>query len=80
MAIKYDKLFELIKTKGVSEYALRKNGISPSIIAKLKNKTGGLDHRTINRLCSLLDCQPFDLMEYIRSDDDLESIVSDKSE
>ena len=78
MAIKYDKLFDLIKIKGVSEYALRKNGISPSILAKIKNETGGLDHRTINRLCSLLDCQPSDLMEYVRSDEDLKSIVSSK--
>ena len=80
MAIKYQKLFDLLKAKGISEYALRKNGISPSILAKLKNHTGGMDHRTVNRLCALLNCQPADLMEYVRSDDDLSSIVPDKTE
>lgn len=65
MPIKYDKLFELIKTKGKTEYYLRKNGISSSILDKLKHGTGGLDARTIEKLCKLLDCQPGDIMEYV---------------
>lgn len=63
--IKYERLFELIKERGKSEYYLRKNGISPSILSKLKHGTGGLDARTIEKLCRLLDCQPGDIMEYI---------------
>lgn len=66
MSISYDKLFALIKERGKSEYYLRKNGISPSILDKLKHKTGGLDHRTIDKLCELLDCQPGDIMEYVK--------------
>lgn len=65
MPIKYDKLFALIKARGKTEYYLRKNGISPSILNKLKHKTGGLDARTIEKLCNLLDCQPGDIMEYV---------------
>lgn len=65
MAISYEKLFNLLKTRGKTEYYLRQNGISPSILSKLKNKTGGLDHRTIDKLCKLLNCQPSDIMEYI---------------
>ena len=65
MAISYGKLFELIKKKGKTQYYLRQNGISPSILNKLKNKKGGLDARTIEKLCRLLDCQPGDIMEYI---------------
>lgn len=68
--IKYDRLFSVIKSKGLTEYVLRKNGISPSILAKLKNGTGGLDYRTINKLCAFLDCQPFDIMEFVRTEDD----------
>ena len=64
MPIKYEKLFALIKSRGKSEYYLRKNGISPSILDKLKHQTGGLDARTIEKLCKLLDCQPGDIMEY----------------
>lgn len=65
MAIVYDKLFALIKERDKSEYYLRKNGISPSILDKLKHGRGGLDARTIEKLCCLLECQPGDLMEYI---------------
>lgn len=65
MAIVYDRFFALIKEKGKSEYYLRQNGISPSIFTKLKHKTGGLDARTIDKICHLLDCQPSDIMEYI---------------
>ena len=69
MAISYEKLFQLLKERGKTEYYLRKNGISPSILSKLKKKTGGLDHRTINKICELLDCQPGDIMEYIKEDE-----------
>lgn len=65
MPIKYDKLFALIKERGKTEYYLRKNGISPSILDKIKHGKGGLDTRTIDKLCALLDCQPGDIMEYV---------------
>lgn len=65
MGIQYEKLFELVKTQGKSLYWLRAHGISPSIISKLKHKTGGLDARTIEKLCRLLNCQPGDIMEYV---------------
>lgn len=64
MPIRYEKLFALIKQRGKTEYYLRKNGISSSVLSKLKNGTGGMDARTIEKLCRLLDCQPGDLMEY----------------
>ncbi|WP_435645722.1 helix-turn-helix domain-containing protein [Butyricicoccus porcorum] len=65
MGIRYDKLFLLVKTRGKTEYWLRQNGISPSILNKLKHQTGGLDARTIEKLCRLLECQPGDIMEYV---------------
>lgn len=68
MPIKYDKLFALIKDKGKTEYYLRKNGISPSILNKLKHETGGLDARTIEKLCNLIDCQPGDIMEHVEDE------------
>jgi len=67
--IVYNKLFVLIKERGRTKYYLRQNGISPSILDKLKNGTGGIDARTIDKLCALLECQPGDLMEYIKSED-----------
>ena len=72
MAISYEKLFILIKARGRTEYYLRQNGISPSILDKLKHNRGGLDARTIEKLCALLDCQPGDIMEYVTEESDKE--------
>ena len=68
MPIHYTKLFDLIKQRGKTEYWLRQNGISPSILNKLKHETGGLDARTIEKLCRLLECQPGDIMDYVPDD------------
>lgn len=71
MPIIYIKLFALIKEQGKTEYYLRKNGISPSILDKLKHQKGGLDARTIEKLCALLECQPGDIMEYVEESERL---------
>ena len=69
MPILYNKLFELITNRNKTQYYLRQNGISPSILNKLKNGKGGLDARTIEKLCRLLNCQPGDIMEYVPDDE-----------
>jgi len=69
MPILYNKLFELITKRNKTQYYLRQNGISPSILNKLKNGKGGLDARTIEKLCRLLNCQPGDIMEYVPDDE-----------
>ena len=64
--IKYDKLFALLKENGYSTYRIRKEKIlGESVMTKLRNGTGGLDHRTIDKLCKLFNCQPNDIMEYV---------------
>ena len=66
MSISFSKLFFLFKEKGYSSYRLRKEKlISQSVLQKLRSGTGIIDTRTINKLCSLLDCQPGDIMEYV---------------
>ena len=65
MPIVYDKLFTLLKDKGYSTYRIRQEKlIGQATLSALKNGTGGLDAKTIARLCEVLDCQPGDLMEY----------------
>lgn len=65
MPFKYDKLFELLKKKGISSYKIRKeNLISQAALTKMKNGTGNIDTRTLERLCKVLHCQPGDIMEY----------------
>ena len=68
--IKYDKLFELLKTNGYTTYKLRKqNLIGQGTLTALKNGTGSLHERTIDRMCRILHCQPGDLMEYVEDDE-----------
>ena len=65
MAIKYDKLFELLKEKGFSStYWLRQNGLHAATVSKLK-KNEIVNTETINTLCKLLNCQPGDILEYV---------------
>ena len=67
MPIVYDRLFELLKEKGYTTYKIRQEKqIGQATLTAIKNGTGGLDAKTIARLCEVLDCQPGDLMEYVK--------------
>ena len=66
MPIKYDKLLKLLDEKGFTSYKIRKEKIlGQATLTAIKNGTGGLDHRSIARLCEALHCQPGNLMEYV---------------
>lgn len=66
MGMNYDKLFKLMKEKGITTYYLRKNKvIGTETLRKLQKKEGNIDTRTIEKLCALLSCQPGDIMEYV---------------
>lgn len=66
MAINYQKLFDLLEKNGWTTYKIRKEKlIGQGTLTALKNGTGGLDSKTISRLCKTLNCQPGDLMEYV---------------
>ena len=69
--IKYDNLLHLLKDKGYTTYRIRKERlIGQGTLTALKNGTGGLDSKTIARLCKILECQPGDLMEYVDDNTD----------
>ena len=66
MPISYKKLFLLLEKKGWTTYKIRKEKlIGQGTLTAIKNGTGGLDSKTISRLCQVLECQPGDIMEYI---------------
>lgn len=66
MPISYQKLFALLEEKGWTTYRIRKEKlIGQGTLTALKNGAGGLDSKTIARICRVLECQPGDLMEYI---------------
>lgn len=67
--IKYDKLFALLKIRGINTTKIRReNIIGQGTLTALKNGTGGLDRKTIDKLCRILQCQPGDLMEYVEEE------------
>lgn len=69
MAFKYDKLFELLKERGITTYKIRKdNLISQAALTKMKSEEGNIDTRTLERLCSFLKCQPGDIMEFVEDE------------
>ena len=64
MAIKYQKLFALMKEKGLTTYKIRQNNIiSQSALTALKSGKN-VTTETIDKLCKALQCQPGDILEY----------------
>lgn len=66
--ITYDRLWETMKHKGISQYALiKKYHISPGQLTRLKRNESVSTH-TIDVFCKILDCDICDIMEYKRED------------
>ncbi len=62
--ITFDRLWETMRQKGVSQYRLIKEySISAGQIGRLKKNTH-CSTRTIDRLCEILDCNIEDIIEY----------------
>ena len=64
--ISYYNLWNVMKEKGISQYALIKTyHISPAQITRLKRNESVSTH-TIEMFCKILDCEVGDIMRYIR--------------
>ena len=63
--IKFDKLWETMKNKGVSTYALiEKYYIDTRTIRRMKaNKN--TTTQTLNKFCAILDCSLSEIAEYV---------------
>ena len=63
--ISYDRLWQTMKEKGVTQYALIKiHNISPAQITRLKRNESVSTH-TIETFCRILKCNVEDVMQYI---------------
>ncbi len=61
----FDKLWDVMKEKDVSTYWLReKCGIDSKTIRRLR-ANDNMETKTLNKLCSVLDCRLEDIAEYI---------------
>ena len=63
--IVYDRLWQLMKHKNVSQYKLIKEfGFSTGQLDRLR-KNDNVSTFTLNRLCEILDCRIEDIAEYV---------------
>ena len=64
--IKYDKLWETMKQKGISKYTLHKDyHISKSQLHRLRYNLG-VNMNTINTLCNILECNIEDIATHYK--------------
>jgi len=66
--IVYDRLWQTMKAKGVSQYRLIKEyGFSSGQLDRLR-KNDNISTFTLNRLCDVLHCSLEDIAEYRQND------------
>ncbi|MCI8811593.1 XRE family transcriptional regulator [Pseudoflavonifractor sp. 524-17] len=65
----FDKLWSVMKDKGVSTYQLReKCGIDSKTVRRLR-ANDNMETKTLNKLCAVLDCRLEDIAEYVPDDE-----------
>lgn len=68
MGFVYSKLWKILIDKKMNKTQLRKlTGIGSSTLAKLSSDNK-VSMDVIEKICEALDCQPADIMEYIKED------------
>ena len=66
--IVYNRLWNTMKTKGISQYKLiNEYGVSSGQLDRLR-KNENVNTYTLNKLCKILDCDLSDIMEYIKEE------------
>ena len=64
--IVYKKLWQTMKEKHITQYQLINHyHVSAGQLSRLRGNQNVSSH-TINTLCEILDCQPGDIMEFIK--------------
>lgn len=69
MSIKYDKLIKKMQEAGITSYTLKRDKVIGQATYKKIMEGGHIDTRTIEKLCELLDCQPGDIIEYVKDEE-----------
>jgi DNA-binding Xre family transcriptional regulator len=64
--IKYDRLWETMKDRGITTYTLiYKKGFSAYTITNLK-RNKSITMNTLEKLCDVLECTPNDIIEFTK--------------
>ena len=62
-------VLEKLKERGITTYSLQKTYKFPAgMVQKLRTGSTAISAATIDKLCSLLHCQPGDLLEFVPDD------------
>lgn len=62
----FDNLWKIMEEKGISTYVLReKCEIDSKTVRRLKANEN-IETKTLNKLCSVLDCKLQDIAEYVK--------------
>ncbi|GHU78104.1 hypothetical protein AGMMS49992_27870 [Clostridia bacterium] len=86
--ISYEKAIGLLNQAGVNTYTIKKKKTlgQASYAAIMSGKSSSpngrtrgtsLNTETISTLCEMLDCQPGDLLEYVKDDTKREGVVGE---
>ena len=68
--IRYDKLWETMRKKGITQYDLySKFNVNRSLINRLRHNKN-VEVYTISKLCDILKCNVQDIMTYYPNDND----------
>lgn len=65
MPMKYDKLFALMKEKGLTTYRIRQDRIITETTLQKLREGRNVTTDSLASLCRALSCQPGDIMEYV---------------
>lgn len=64
--ISYEPLWQTMKRKGITTYALiNKYGIASSTVNSLRHNQN-IEMLTLEKLCFILDCEPNDIVKFIK--------------
>lgn len=63
--IRYDPLWQTMKQKGITQYALIQAGLDRRTLDWLK-KNKNITMLTLEKLCDILDCTPNDIVRFTK--------------
>ena len=66
MGISYDTMLKLFQDRGITSYTRRQEKIIGQATWKKIHEGGNIDTKSLGALCGFLDCQPGDLLEYVK--------------
>ena len=70
--ISYEKILKLFDERKITSYTMKKDNVIGQASWKKIHEGGHIDTRTLDALCNYLDCQPGDLLEFVKDSEGAE--------